>query len=226
MPRTDLADARTLDSAFERLLGTSSLAEAVAQLRRIFVEHLDFDPPRAGESVVLFHQGERFGAYAVDSDLAPRTISPGQLIAAIECKADEPALPLPADTNDRVTAATAVFQQETAARLGRRRRPGGDTRLRRYLSKHLSLAREEFREDAEELRRIGVLQRIFLDHLPPRVVEEANEVRRMQLTSTALIRRLEALRARHRLTPSDEEAEGPPVAEVLRTVCSQGLTGD
>jgi superfamily II DNA or RNA helicase/HKD family nuclease len=184
-----------------------------------------FDPPRAGESVVLLHQGDRFGAYAVDSRLTPRPVSPGQLIAAIECSEDEPAKPLPPDANERVMSAHGAFREDAAARLGRRRRPGSDTRLRRYLSKHLSLAREDFRDDPQELQRIGLLQRIFLDHLPAHVLEETSEVRRMQLTGLSLIRRLEALRQRHRLNPPEEEASSERgELEVVRIVCSEGLT--
>ena len=48
----------------------------------------------------------------------------------------------------------------------------------------------------------------------------------MDLTGAALIRRLEALRGRHRLNPvADDDEETPLVAEVVRTVCSDGLSG-
>ena len=108
---------------------------------------------------------------------------------------------------------------------GGTRWPGTDTRLRRYLSKQLRAAREQWADDAEELSRIGVLQQIFLDHLPANVLAELEEVRRMELTGASLVRRLEALRERHRLNPAEQEAAAPTPAaeEVVRIVCSGGL---
>lgn len=54
-------------------------------------------------------------------------------------------------------AAYEATRREAATRLGRARRPGSDTRLRRYLSKKLRAARERHAEESEELRRIGIL---------------------------------------------------------------------
>jgi hypothetical protein len=182
------------------------------------------DDPGAGETVVLFKQGERASAYAVGSGLAPRQITPGQLIAALECAPDARSAPLPLDTNERVMAAYAATRAEAEGRLGRARRPGADSRLRRYLSRQLRAAREQRSDDAEELRRIGVLQQIFLDHLPANVVGELEEVRRMELTGASLVRRLEALRERHRLNPTEQEEAAPAsAAEVIRIICSDGL---
>lgn len=183
------------------------------------------DDPEAGETVVLFKHGERASAYAVGSDLAPRRIAPGQLLAAVECEPDAAASPLPEDTNARVMAAYEATRREAETRLGRTRRPGTDTQVRRYLSKQLRLAREEREGEPEELRRIGILQQIFLEHVPPPVVEELKETRRMELTGAALIGRLEAIRGRHRLNPSEpgERTATAPTVEVVRTVCSDGL---
>ncbi|HEY7065080.1 MAG TPA: helicase-related protein [Chloroflexota bacterium] len=182
------------------------------------------DDPRPGETVMLFKHGDRPSAYAVGADLQPRLLTPGRLVAAIECDPDTPGARLPADTNQRVTAAYEQTRRDAAGRLGRARRPGSDTRLRRYLSRQLRAAREQFAEDAEELKRVGVLQQIFLDHLPTSVLGELEEARRMELTGVSLIRRLEALRERHRLNPAESDAAGPPAeAEVVRIICSDGL---
>jgi superfamily II DNA or RNA helicase len=189
------------------------------------VERSPFDDPAQGETVALFKHGDRSVAYAVGSDLEPRSITPGQLITALECERDTPAAPLPSDTNQRVTAAYEATLREAQTRLGRDRRPGSDTRLRRYLSRELRTARELYAEDPDELKRISVLQQIFLDFLPANVVGELEEVRRMMLTGASLIRRLEALRERHRLNPSEPEEGVSPAAEpqVVRIICSDGL---
>ena len=185
---------------------------------------LPLDAPEPGETVVLFRQGERASAYAVGGDLQPRAIQPGQLVAAMECGPDTPAAPLPEDTNERVMAAYDAARVEAENRLGRARRPTSDTRLRRYVSRALRAARQEFEEDEEEQRRIGVLQQIFLDHLPATILSELDEVRRMELTGASLLRRLEALRERHRLNPPEPGEAGPSAAtEVMRIICSDGL---
>ncbi len=68
-----------------------------------------------------------------------------------------------------------------------------------------------------------MLQRIFLDHLPNTVLAELEEARRMELTGSSLVRRLEALRERRRLNPSEPSDAGPAHVEVMRIVCSDGL---
>jgi type I restriction-modification system DNA methylase subunit len=58
MPITDVTEATDLDAAFERLLQAASLAESVAQLRRIFVERLDFSPAAPAAQVSLHRETE------------------------------------------------------------------------------------------------------------------------------------------------------------------------
>jgi hypothetical protein len=83
------------------------------------------------------------------------------------------------------------------------------------------VAREQFRDDRDELRRIEVLRRIFADHLPPRVAAALRDIRDLQLEDEVLIRRLEALRATYRLNPPVEDDEGDyQEPEVIRIVCS------
>jgi hypothetical protein len=121
----------------------------------------------------------------------------------------------------------AAFERartDMASRLGRARKPSSDTRLHRYLSKQFRLLRQEYKEDNAELKRIGVLQQIFLGDLPARVVETLNETRRMEIAGDALTRRLEALRVRYRLNPpADDDGAEPGEVGVLRIVCSDGL---
>ena len=183
-----------------------------------------FDDPAVGETVVLLKTGDVANSYAVGDDLEPRTISTAQLIGAIECKPETPAAPLPANTNERVMAAFDRFTLESHNILGRSRRPSSDTRVRRYLSRQLNITREQHRNDSDELRRIELLRRIFLDHLPPRVMGALRDIRELQVQGDALVRRLEALRATYRLNPPDEEDEGAPEeVQVTRIVCSDGL---
>jgi hypothetical protein len=109
--------------------------------------------------------------------------------------------------------------------FGRDRRPTSDTRLRPYLTKQFRILRQKYHHDDAELKQIAVLQQIFPDHASPRAIEALDEIRRLEITDEGLLRRLEALRALHRLNPPDEDdgpEEGEPVG-VLRIVCSDGL---
>jgi len=181
-----------------------------------------FVPPAEGDSVVFLKQGENTAPYAVGADLKPRVITTAQMLSAIECAPDEQARPLPDNTNQRVMAAFDEFSKEASQRLGRARRPR-DTRLRRYLAQQFRRLRETHRDDADELKRIGTLQDIFMGPLSGYILGEVDEVRHMKLEGLGLIRRLEALRSRHRLNPPSEEEQEPELPEAVRIVCSEGL---
>ena len=182
-----------------------------------------FDDPRPGETLALMSAGGVSKCYAVGSDLAPRPISPPQLVAAAECERNASAVPLPQDTNERVMAAFESFRTDYRQRLGRARRQR-DTRARRYISRQLSIARAEAEGNEAELRRIEVLRRIFLGEVSSQVENALGEIRNLRLEGTAFRTRLEALRERYRLNPPDD-TEGSQVQEtqLVRIVCSDGL---
>jgi hypothetical protein len=184
-----------------------------------------FDDPKPGETIVLISSGEMTEAYAVGDDYRPRKITSAQFVAAAECEPDTPPRPLPSQTNERVMAGFEAFQAELSQKLGWSRRPSSDTRLRRYLSKQLNLIREQYKDDPVELRRIDVLRRIFLDHVPPRVEAALREIREFQIEGDVLIHRLEALRNAYRLNPPEEDDSIGHEPEVIRIVCSNGLVG-
>ena len=182
-----------------------------------------FDDPRQGETLVLLSAGGVRSCYAVGSGLEPRALSPAQLIAAVECSPDTLAQPLPTDTNERVMAAFEAFSTDFKRRLGRARRPR-DTRARRYVSRHLSIAMREAGEDAGLLNRIEVLRQIFLGEVSPQVESTLGEIRNLRLEGSVLLTRLEALRERYRLNPPDDADRSQPVEpQIIRIVCSDGI---
>jgi HKD family nuclease len=193
-------------------------------------EQLALDPtagtaladPARGESVVLLKHGMHVLPHAVGARLASRAISPAQLVAALECKPDEPTRPLPAATNQRVMAAREAAKHEITARLGRARRPTSDTRLRRFVNRGLVAARAAAGDDEASLARIGALQELFGGQLTPDVIADLDDARRYELAGEGLLARLEALRERHRLRPQETTAEDAEEA-VLRTIVSLGL---
>ena len=182
-----------------------------------------FDDPKQGETLVLMSAGGVRSCYAVDSGLQPRAISPAQLIAAAECSPNTPAQPLPTETNERVMAVFKTFRTDFQRRLGRARRPR-DTRVRRYISRHLGIAMREAHEDAGSLSRIEVLRQIFLGEVSPQVESALGEIRNLRLEGPVLLTRLEALRERYRLNPHDDTDQFQSAQpQVIRIVCSDGL---
>ena len=177
-----------------------------------------FDPPNAGETLVLLAADDVKNCYAVGSDLQPRTITPAQLLAAAQCGPDTPRLPLPSDTNERVTAAFNTFTRDLSRRIGSNRR-SSDNRTRRYLNRELRTVAE----NSAEAERVRVLRRIFLGGLPQQVERTLDEVRRLDVRGDALLARLDALRERYRLTPATEMERAALQPRVIRTVCSDGL---
>jgi HKD family nuclease/superfamily II DNA or RNA helicase len=215
----------TVDQAiveFQHSFGRSVQRPLTIPVRETGVRSL-LDELGRDETVVLLKEGDRAMGYVVGADLQPRPLSPGALLTAMECAPNTAPRPLSTDSNSRVMAAYETARRSAAARIGRARRPSTDTRLRRYLNRHLQLAHEAAKDEPEELARIDMLQRIFLDHLPNTVLAELEEARRMELTGSSLVRRLEALRERRRLNPSEPSDAGPAHVEVMRIVCSDGL---
>ena len=181
-----------------------------------------FDPPAAGETLVLLAAGEVKGCYAVGSDLLPRQITPAQFVAAAECEVDTQPKPTPEDTNQRVMAAFGEFQRDTARRLGSLRRRS-DTMNRRYLSRQLNLAIEEATSEDGDAQSVETLRRIFLGDLPSAAESQLTEIRSMQITGAALLTRLRALRERYRLNPPEQFDNAVPTPRIVRIVCSDGL---
>ncbi len=181
-----------------------------------------FDPPTAGETLVLLGTGDVKGCYAGGSDLRPRQITPAQFVAAAECEVDTQPEPLPEDTNQRVMTAFEEFRRDTARRLGSLRRRS-DTRNRRYLPRQLSLTLEDALSGEVDVQNIETLRRIFLGDLPSAVQSQLTEIRSMHMTGPALLTRLRALRECYRLNPPGQFDSAVPAPRVIRIVCSDGL---
>ena len=183
-----------------------------------------FENPRPGETLVLLSAGNVKGCYAVADGHEPRQISPAQFAAAAECEQDAPAQPLPRETNARVMRAFEAFQTDFRQRLGRARRPR-NTLARRYVSRQLNLSRSAIEATPEDVLRIDTLRRIFQGELTVAAENALDEIRRLGLQGSVLTIRLEALRERFRLSPPDDSDEPQrPKPQVVRIVCSDGLT--
>ena len=120
-------------------------------------------------------------------------------------------------------AAFHTFQRDVSRRLGRAR-PTSDSRNRRYLNRQLTLAQEDVESGSQQSRNIEALRRIFRGSVSATVENHLTEIRNLQLTGPALITRLNALRQRYRLNPPEDEGQIPPSPQVIRIVCSDGIT--
>ena len=183
-----------------------------------------FEAPRPGETLVLLAAGDVKSCYAVAEGQEPRQISPAQFVAAAECQPNTPAQPLPPKTNERVMRAFEAFRADVQQRLGRARRPR-NTQARRYVSRRLNQARADLETSPDVAKRIDALRRIFLADLSSGAENGLEDIRRLGLQGSVLITRLEALRERFRLNPPDDSADRqPPEPQIVRIVCSDGLT--
>ena len=159
--------------------------------------------------------------YSVGDDLAPTPIRPAQFVAAAECLPSTQPEPLPGNTNQRVNAASELFQQDLTRILGnQRRRTGGNALNRRFIRRQLNGLSEEIATP----QRVDTLRQVFTDDLPTLVENEITELRRLNLSGRELVIRLELLQERYRLNPSEQTREAPARQQPTRIVCSDGLT--
>ena len=223
--RTDmLSEDQSDDSYAQTVLQIEGAQNPLISPTTLASTSSPFDDPLQGETLVLLSVGGVRGCYAVDSRLQPRAISPAQFIAAAECEPVTPTQSLPTDTNERVMAAFHSFSTDFRRRLGRARRLR-DTRARRYISRHLSIAMRDAQEDLARVSRIEVLRQIFLGEVSPQIESALGEIRNLGLEGSVLLTRLEALRERYRLNPPDDTDRSQSAEpQVIRIVCSDGLT--
>ena len=177
--------------------------------------------PQAGQTIVMMATEDSTRCYAVGDDLAPTPIRPAQFVAAAECLPSTQPEPLPGDTNQRVNAASELFQQDLTRILGnQRRRTGGNALNRRFIRRQLNGLSEEIATP----QRVDTLRQVFTDDLPTIVENEITELRRLNLTGRELVIRLELLQERYRLNPSEHTGSAPTRQQPTRVVCSDGLT--
>ena len=177
--------------------------------------------PQAGQTIVMMATEDSTRCYAVGDDLAPTPIRPAQFVAAAECLPSTPPEPLPGNTNQRVNAASELFQQDLTRILGnQRRRTGGNALNRRFIRRQLNGLSEEIATP----QRVDTLRQVFTDDLPTIVENEITELRRLNLAGRELVIRLELLQERYRLNPSQQTRGAPARQQPTYIVCSDGLT--
>ena len=177
------------------------------------------DAPQAGETVVMLAASDAVRCYAVGDDMTPRPIRPAQFVAAAECEPDTPVLPLPENTNERVSAAANSFSGDLSRMLGTvRRRTPGNARNRAFVRRQLN----GIGADIATPQRIDALRQAFAGDLPTVVENELSDLRRLNLDGRELVLRLELLQERYRLNPERQSAVSA-TTDATRIICSDGL---
>ena len=176
--------------------------------------------PQAGQTIVMMATEDSTRCYAVGDDLTPNPVRPAQFVAAAECLPSAQPEPLPGNTNQRVNAASELFQQDLTRILGnQRRRTGGNALNRRFIRRQLNGLSEEIATP----QRVDTLRQVFTDDLPTIVENEITELRRLNLAGRELVLRLELLQERYRLNPANRSDEESRQHQPTRIVCSDGL---
>lgn len=193
------------------------IPEEMAPYRRASVGE-----PRKNETAVLVGAGSSRRCYAVGDDLQPRRVTAPELLRAIKCPPDEPRESLPANTNQRVSAAVDALRTEMST--VDRSRGGRGSRNRRFVAETISRAQSDPTISNLSPQRLEMLREIFTGDLPPDVDERLSEIRRSNSDDSRTVRRLENLRIARRLNPPDEAAKSDDERDVVvAALCSQGL---
>ena len=176
--------------------------------------------PQAGQTIVMMATEDSTRCYAVGDDLTPNPVRAAQFVAAAECLPSAQPEPLPGNTNQRVNAASELFQQDLTRILGnQRRRTGWNALNRRFVRRQLNGLSEEIATP----QRVDTLRQVFADDLPTIVENEITELRRLNLAGRELVLRLELLQERYRLNPANRSDEESRQHQPTRIVCSDSL---
>ena len=179
--------------------------------------------PNAGSTIVLANCGSEKQGYAVGPDLEAVELTNAELVRQLECAPDTRAVPLPAATNQRVTAATTALTNELAQATPAQPRRR-DNQVSRYINAQLSQLRLEQSNDADYLRRLETLRTAFAAELPQNTLESVRRLMREKVEGRQFAAELTSLLPR--TYKSDTESEAPnPVGSSVRIICSMGIVG-
>ena len=180
------------------------------------------DHPNAASTITLVASGDEKRGYAVNSEGDVAGLTNADLVRRLACEPDTPAIPLPPDTNSRVSAAVAALAEELAPKPAEPEPRRRDDRVTRYINRELGQLRLDDQADASYLRRVESLRAAFTAELPVSVNELLGTLMRDGVTGQQLLDALTAIR--HELPERDDNGKNkPPSASAARVVCSMGI---
>ena len=179
--------------------------------------------PNAGATITLVTSGDTKQGYAVESSGTLTELTHAELVRQLECEPGTPAIPLPPDTNRRVSRAVAALAEKLSpkpAALEPRRR---DSQVTRYVNAQLSQLRLEAQADPAFLQRLEEMRVAFNGELPVSVNERLKALMREKVDGQTLVSSLAEMLEE---LPKADEATSPERRPdgTTRVVCSMGIT--
>ena len=178
----------------------------------------------AGATITLLARNDVRQGYAVNSAGSVAELALAELVRQVECEPDTPAVPLPSDTNSRVSAAVAAFSEQLAPQPAALEPHRRDDRVTRYVSTQLGQLRLDDQADAADLRRVESLRAAFTAELPASVNERISALMRDGAAGRQLLNALAAM-ASELPKPNDSSETRRPSTGIgnTRIVCSMGI---
>ena len=180
------------------------------------------DHPNVGSTITLVAGGDEKRGYAVYSEGDVVGLTNADLVRHLACEPDTSAVPLPPDTNARVSAAVAALVGELAPKPTEPEPRRRDDRVTRYINRELGQLRLDDQADASYLRHVESLRAAFTAELPASVNERVRALMRDGVNGRQLLDTLTAI-APELPEQNDSGESQPPLPNDARVVCSMGI---
>lgn len=183
--------------------------------------------PNQERTVVLVSNGTTKQGYAVGSDLEAIELSHADLVRQVECEPDTQGVPIPEDTNARVTAATQALADLLAkpASLDPRTR---DDRVTAYINEQIRRLRQPRLGDNIDpafLRHLEAIRRAFNEEIPLSITERVRTLMRSGAVEVELIDELTKIMDELPKPETEVETQRPRTSGV-DIICSMGIVAE
>ena len=178
--------------------------------------------PNAGSTITLVTRGDEKHGYAVNSNGDVAELTQAELVREVECEPGTSAVPLPDDTNARVSAAVAALADAMVPKPVSLEPRLRDDQVTRYVNRQLGQLRLDDQDNLTRLRHLETLRVVFNGELPVSVNEKIRTLLREGVEGEPLISALTAMLTE---LPKPDQSDEPPrgVNINIRIVCSMGI---
>ena len=178
--------------------------------------------PNAGSTITPVTRGDEKHGYAVNSNGDVAELTQAELVRQVECEPGTSAVPLPDDTNERVSTAAAALADAMVPKPVSLEPRLRDDQVTRYVNLQLGQLRLDDQTDIPRLRHLETLRVVFNGELPVSVNEKIRTLLREGVEGEPLISALTAMLTE---LPKPDQSDEPPrgVNINIRIVCSMGI---
>ena len=178
--------------------------------------------PNVGSTIALVTSGDDKRGYSVNSAGDVTELTHAELVRRVACEPDTPAVPLPPDTNARVSAAATALAEELVPKPAEPEPRRRDDQVTRYVNRAIGQLRLDDHADAAYLRHVESLRVAFTAELPVSVNERIRALMREGTAGQQLLEALTAIAPELPKSESSGESQPKPAGDV-RVVCSIGI---